>query len=231
MVAEQEKQELVFVRNEFEEMATQEQYGPRGVAMPMLSSRSSRTGRVTATTLEDKGLTQTGVRKFINKSDEKDAAAKAREGVESSLQEWPDGDRRANGSSDGRHVVRLAPCAPKVPHAPNESRSRTTAEMRRRKYFVETQLGTAEAEQSTESGEVYEERGHARVQRTRKEGALSRRAMPSSFAKCTKTNERKKTRFVVPQEVPNTNFDEQDVDEFERDDLHKGLQSALETPS
>ena len=84
----------------------QEQYGPRGVATPMLASRSIRTGRVTATTLEHKGLTQTGVWKFINKTDEepalkalKDAAAKAREGVESMPQELPDGDRRANAAA------------------------------------------------------------------------------------------------------------------------------------
>ena len=74
-----------------QEVATQELYGPRiyqdflymsetGVAAPMFASRPSRTGRVTATTLEHKGLTQTGVRKFINKSDEKDAAVKALEG-------------------------------------------------------------------------------------------------------------------------------------------------------
>ena len=86
-----------------------------------------------------------------------------------------------------------------------------SAQMRRRKHFVEAQPGTAEAEQSTESGEIHEERGNARVQRTRKEGAQSRRAMPSSFAKCTKTNEQKKMRFMVPQELPHTNFDEQDV--------------------
>ena len=156
----------------------------------MLASRFSRTGGVTATTLEHKGLTQTGVRKFINKSDEKDAAAKALEGVESILQESPDGDRRANGSSDGRHVVRVVTWAPKVPHAPKGSRSRTTAEKRRRKYFVEAQPGAAEAEQwSTESGEVHKERGDARVQKTRKEGARSRRAVHSSFAKPDKTNE------------------------------------------
>ena len=133
----------------------QEQYGPRGVATPMLASRSSKSGRVTATTLEHKGLTQTGVRMYVNKSDEepalkawKDAAARALEGVESTLQESPGGDRR-----DGRHVVRVVPCAPKVPHAPKESRSRTTAEMRQRKYFFEAQPGAAETEQrSTESG-------------------------------------------------------------------------------
>ena len=61
----------------------QEQNGLRGVSTPMLASRFSTSGRVTATTLEQKGLTQTGVRKFINKSEEepalkalKDAAAK-----------------------------------------------------------------------------------------------------------------------------------------------------------
>ena len=54
--------------------------------------------------MEQKGLTQTGVRRFINKSDGepamkalKDAAAKALEGVESIGQESPVGDHQANG--------------------------------------------------------------------------------------------------------------------------------------
>ena len=53
--------------------------------------------------------------------------------------------------------------------------------------------------------------------------ARSRRAVLSSFAKSTKTNEQKKVRVVVPAEVPddtriciedlvNTDFDESDVD-------------------
>jgi len=43
------------------------------------------------------------------------------------------------------------------------SRSRTTAEMRRQKYFVEAQAGAAEAEQrSTNNGEVHKERRVAR---------------------------------------------------------------------
>ena len=90
-------------------MATQEQEqnGPRicsdffymsedGVSTPMLALKSGRSGRMAATALEQKGLTQygvkffagfiqqTGVRRFINKSDGepamkalKDAAAKA----------------------------------------------------------------------------------------------------------------------------------------------------------
>ena len=72
----------------------------------------------------------------------------------------------------------------------------------------------------------------------KKEGARSRRAMPSSVAKSTKTNELKKVRFMVPPEVPRdarmsiedlANFDEPDVDELERDGLHRALRSALET--
>ena len=74
------------------ELAKQEQYGPRiysdffyiseeGVSTPMLALRFSRSGRMAATALEQKGLTQcgvtffagfiqqTGVRMFINKSD------------------------------------------------------------------------------------------------------------------------------------------------------------------
>ena len=169
-----------------------------------LALRSSRSGRVTPTALEQKGLTQygveffagfiqqTGVRRSINKSDgepamkaRKDAAAKAPEGAESIPQESPVGDRQVNGaieshSRDGRHVVRVVPSAPKVPHAPKEDRTRTgpsglrPAEMRRRKYFIEAQPGAAEAEQktrrwkeSTESagsplrvGEAQKEKGH-----------------------------------------------------------------------
>ena len=74
------------------ELAKQEQYGPRiysdffymseeGVSTPMLALMFSRSGRMAATALEQKGLTQygvkfvagfiqqTGVRMFINKSD------------------------------------------------------------------------------------------------------------------------------------------------------------------
>ena len=51
-------------------------------------------------------------------------------------------------------------------------------------------------------------------QRTKEEGARSRRAMPSSFAKSTKTNEQTKVRFVVPPQVPNTDIDESDMDEL-----------------
>ena len=109
------------------ELAKQEQYGPRiysdffymsegGVSTPMLALKFSRLGRMAATALEQKGLTQygvkfftgfiqqTGVRMFINKSDGepamtalKDAAAKAAEWVESISQESPVGDHQANG--------------------------------------------------------------------------------------------------------------------------------------
>ena len=62
------------------------------------------------------------------------------------------------------------------------------------------------------------------VLQRKKEGARNRRAVLSSFAKSTKTNEQKKVRVVVPAEVPhdtricvedlvNTDFDESDVDE------------------
>ena len=167
----------------------QEQYGPRiysdffcmsegRVSTPMLALKFSRSGRMAATALEQKGWTQfgvtffagfiqkTGVRMFINKSDGepatkalKDVPVKAAEGDVSVSQESPVGDRQANGaieySSDGRHVVRMVLRAPKVPHAPKENRSRTRpgglrpAGMRRRKYFVEAQPGAAEAEQRT----------------------------------------------------------------------------------
>ena len=81
----------------------------------MLALKFSRSGRKAAMALEQKGLTrygvkffagfiqQTGVRRFINKSDGepamkalKDAAAKALEGVESIGQESPVGDHQAN---------------------------------------------------------------------------------------------------------------------------------------
>ena len=52
----------------------------------------------------------------------------------------------------------------------------------------------------------------------RKEG--TRIQVLSSFAKSTKTNEQKKVRFMVSPEVPHTDVDERDVDEFERDELH-----------
>jgi len=95
------------------------------------------------------------------------------------------------------------------------------------------------------------------AQQRTKEEARSRRAVVSSFAKSTKTNEQTKVRVVVPAEVPhdtriciedlvNTDVDESDVDEqksnansrqkselseadFERDELHSALKSALET--
>ena len=43
-------------------------------------------------------------------------------------------------NSDGTHVVHVVPCAPRVPHAPVENRSRTPAEMRRRKHVVDSDL-------------------------------------------------------------------------------------------
>ena len=82
----------------------------------MLALKIQQVRQVAATTLEQKGLTQygvkffagfiqqTGVRMFINKCDGepamkalKDAAAKALEGVESISQESPVGDHQANG--------------------------------------------------------------------------------------------------------------------------------------
>ena len=41
-------------------------------------------------------------------------------------------------NSDGKHVVHVVPCAPTVPHARVENRSRTPSEMKRRKYVVES---------------------------------------------------------------------------------------------
>ena len=86
------------------------------VATPTLALSCSRSGRVTATALEQKGLTQhgvkffagfiqqTGMRRFVIKSDGeqtmkalKDAAAKAPEGVASIGQESPVGDHQVNG--------------------------------------------------------------------------------------------------------------------------------------
>ena len=114
-------------RQTAKELAKQEQDGPRiysnffymseaGVATPMLALTFSRSGRVTATASEQKGLTQygvkffagffqqTGIQRFINKSDGelamkalKDAAGKALEGVESIGPESLVGDRQANG--------------------------------------------------------------------------------------------------------------------------------------
>ena len=84
----------------------------------MLALKFSRSGRMAATALEQKGLKQygvqffagviqqTGARMFVNKSDGepamkalKDAAAKAKERVESTGQESPVGDHQANTSS------------------------------------------------------------------------------------------------------------------------------------
>ena len=83
---------------------------------PMLALKCSRSGRISATALEQKGLTQYGVkffagviqqtegRRFINKSDGepamkalKDAAAKGPRRVESNGRESPVGDHHANG--------------------------------------------------------------------------------------------------------------------------------------
>ena len=77
---------------------------------------------------------------FINKSDGEPARIRQQrlwKGAESGFTRIVDGRPSSNGSSDGKHVVRVVPCAPKVPHAPEETRSRTTAEMRRGRYFVE----------------------------------------------------------------------------------------------
>ena len=89
--------------------------------------------------------------------------------------------------------------------------------------------------------------------RKKEEVARSRGAMPSSFAKSTKTNEQTKVKIRVPPEVPHdtriciedlvdTDVDEPDVDkynsrqksklseaDFTRDELHRALKSALET--
>ena len=100
-------------RQTVKELAKQEQDGPKiysdffymseaGVATPMLALKFGRSGRIAATASEQKGLTQygvkffagfiqqTGIRRFINRSDGepammalKDAAAKALEGAES----------------------------------------------------------------------------------------------------------------------------------------------------
>ena len=63
--------------------------------------------------------------------------------------------------------------------------------------------------------------GDLRNKGRKEEGARSRRAMPSSFAKSKKTNEQTKTKMVVPAEVPHDtrlciedhiDIDESDVD-------------------
>ena len=88
--------------------------------------------------------------------------------VESVPQESPVGDRQANGaiesySSDGRHDVRVVPCAPKVPHAPKENRSRTRpsglrpADMRRRNTLLGAQLGAAGRSRGRAENEKVEE--------------------------------------------------------------------------
>ena len=101
--------------------------------------------------------------------------------VESVPQESPVGDRQANGamesySSDGRHDVRVVPCAPKVPHAPKENRSRTRpsglrlADMRRRNTLLGAQSGAAEAEQKTrrwKKGHVSKEQCSVHLRRLR----------------------------------------------------------------
>ena len=117
-------------RQTIKELAEQQQGGPRiysdffymseaGVATPTVALKFSRSGRIAATALEQKGLTQygvkffagfiqqTGVRLFINKSDGervmkalKVAAAKVPEGVDSVGQESPVGDHQANGDTE-----------------------------------------------------------------------------------------------------------------------------------
>ena len=79
-----------------------------GVATPTRASRFRRSGRVTVTALEQKGLTQYGVKffaGFINKSDGepamkalRSAAAEAPQEVESIGQESPEGDHQVNGN-------------------------------------------------------------------------------------------------------------------------------------
>ena len=71
-----------------------------GVATPMLALKFSRSGRITATALEQKGLTQYGVKfiaGFIQQKALKDAATKALEGIESIGQESPVGSHQASG--------------------------------------------------------------------------------------------------------------------------------------
>ena len=112
-----------------------------GVATPTLALGFSRSGRVSAMALEKKGLTQygakffagfiqqTGVRRFVNKSDGeqtmkalKDAAEKALEVVESISQESLVGDHQANG--DIESTVRTL-----------------NAQMRATRFALESRLG------------------------------------------------------------------------------------------
>ena len=88
-------------------------------SVPYLAVRFSRSGRIAGTQLENKGVTaygvkffsrfieQTGVKRFINKSDGehamvalKQAAARASPGVEAISRESPVGDHQANGAAE-----------------------------------------------------------------------------------------------------------------------------------
>ena len=88
-------------------------------SMPMLVAKSTRSGRVSATALESKGVTahavrffaevmmRTGLRKFINFSDNessllllKAAAARSVKGLEAIPRECPVGDHQANGHAE-----------------------------------------------------------------------------------------------------------------------------------
>ena len=125
-------------RQTFRELAKQEQDGPRiysdffhmsdaGVSTPTFALKFSRSGRIAATALEKKGLSQygvqlfagfirqTGVRGFINNCDGepatkvlKDAAAIAPEGVESKGQESPEREHQANGDKESERRTEKA---------------------------------------------------------------------------------------------------------------------------
>ena len=114
-------------RRKLKQVANEEELGPRifsdyffmssaDGSAPMLALKFSRSKRIAATSLPRKGVTEfatkffarfvqlTGVRRFINFSDNenamvalKDAAARSLVGVESSNQEVPVGDHQKNG--------------------------------------------------------------------------------------------------------------------------------------
>lgn len=106
-----EEQEGPRIYSDFYFMSTEEE------SMPMLAVKFSRSGRLGATAVERKGVTefgvkyfgsfikQTAVRRFINHSDNepamvalKDAAARSLPGVEAVPRNSPVGDHQANGS-------------------------------------------------------------------------------------------------------------------------------------
>ena len=101
-------------------------------SMPMLALKNSRTGRIAATALEKKGLTEFGARffarfiqssglsRYMNWSDAenamkalKEAAAKACPAQESVPREVPQGDHQANGEIESavRELKRQMSCA------------------------------------------------------------------------------------------------------------------------